>query len=62
MNTLELVPNNLQKTPKEHDFPAWISPMLATLAHQPFSDKNWVFERKLVGEQCLAFKHGRSEN
>jgi bifunctional non-homologous end joining protein LigD len=34
--------------------PDWISPMLATLSDEPFSDDNWLFERKLDGYRCLA--------
>jgi bifunctional non-homologous end joining protein LigD len=30
--------------------------MLATLADQPFSHPDWVFERKLDGVRCLAFR------
>jgi ATP-dependent DNA ligase len=30
--------------------------MLATLTDQPFSDPAWVFERKLDGVRCLAFR------
>lgn len=33
--------------------------MLATLADEPFSSPEWVFERKLDGERVLAFRHGR---
>lgn len=33
-------------------------PMLATLTHEPFSDKEWIFERKLDGERILAFRQG----
>jgi bifunctional non-homologous end joining protein LigD len=43
---------------KRRDPPEWIEPMLATLADEPFSDENWIFERKLDGERCLAFRHG----
>jgi DNA ligase D-like protein (predicted ligase) len=32
--------------------------MLATLTHQPFSSKAWLFEPKLDGERCLVFRHG----
>ena len=32
--------------------------MLATLTDRRFSDPNWIFEHKLDGERCLAFKHG----
>ncbi len=33
--------------------------MLATLVDEPFSDPEWIFERKLDGERCLAF--GKSD-
>ena len=33
--------------------------MLATLTDQRFSDPQWLFERKLDGERCLAFRDGR---
>ncbi|WEU40109.1 MAG: non-homologous end-joining DNA ligase [Candidatus Odinarchaeum yellowstonii] len=36
--------------------PEWIEPMLATLTSKRFSDENWIYERKLDGERCLAFK------
>ncbi len=32
--------------------------MLATLTDRRFSDPHWIFERKLDGERCLAFRHG----
>lgn len=32
--------------------------MLATLSKKTFSRENWIFERKLDGERCLAFKRG----
>jgi bifunctional non-homologous end joining protein LigD len=38
--------------------PAWISPMLATLTDKRFSDPDWLFERKLDGVRCLAFRRG----
>lgn len=38
--------------------PAWMDPMLATLTDRRFSDPNWIFEDKLDGERCLAFKRG----
>jgi bifunctional non-homologous end joining protein LigD len=34
--------------------------MLAVLTSKRFSDKDWVFERKLDGERCLAFREGRN--
>lgn len=38
--------------------PTWMDPMLATLTDRRFSDPNWIFEDKLDGERCLAFKRG----
>jgi bifunctional non-homologous end joining protein LigD len=35
--------------------PDWAEPQLATLTHERFSDPDWIFERKLDGERCLAF-------
>jgi DNA ligase D-like protein (predicted ligase) len=34
-------------------------PMLAVLTHRRFSDPDWIFERKLDGIRCLAFKAER---
>lgn len=36
--------------------PGWVDPMLATLTRDRFSDPGWLFERKLDGERCLAFR------
>jgi bifunctional non-homologous end joining protein LigD len=33
--------------------------MLATLTEERFSDPGWLYERKLDGERCLAFRKGR---
>jgi DNA ligase D-like protein (predicted ligase) len=38
--------------------PSWIDPMKATLTDERFSDPEWVFEPKLDGERCVAFKSG----
>jgi bifunctional non-homologous end joining protein LigD len=38
--------------------PGWIPPMLATLTDRRFSDPDWLFERKLDGERCLAYRRG----
>jgi bifunctional non-homologous end joining protein LigD len=35
--------------------PSWEEPQLATLTHERFSDPEWIYERKLDGERCLAF-------
>jgi bifunctional non-homologous end joining protein LigD len=34
-----------------------IEPMKAVLADEPFSDPNWIFERKLDGIRCLAIRN-----
>jgi bifunctional non-homologous end joining protein LigD len=39
--------------------PDWVEPMKAVLTEERFSDTNWVFERKLDGLRCLAFKDKR---
>lgn len=38
--------------------PAWIQPMLATLTDQRFFKEGWIYEPKLDGVRCLAFKGG----
>jgi bifunctional non-homologous end joining protein LigD len=40
--------------------PDWLEPELATLTRERFSDPGWLFERKLDGERCLAFRSGES--
>ena len=35
-----------------------IEPMKAVLADTPFSDPDWIFERKLDGIRCLAIRDG----
>lgn len=40
--------------------PEWVQPMLATLTRDYFSDPEWVFEPKLDGIRCIAFKKGSS--
>jgi bifunctional non-homologous end joining protein LigD len=41
---------------RKQKHPAWIQPMLATLTDHPFSDEGWIFEPKLDGVRCLAFR------
>jgi len=45
-------------SPVRPDEPDWLDPELATLTQDRFSDPEWIFERKLDGERCLAFKSG----
>ena len=39
--------------------PGWVEPMLATLSRGRSFGRGWIFERKLDGERCLAFRQGR---
>jgi len=43
---------------READVPEWTQPMLATLTHEPFSDADWIYERKLDGLRLLVFRRG----
>jgi bifunctional non-homologous end joining protein LigD len=36
--------------------PRWVEPMKAVLNDGPFSDPEWIYERKLDGERCLAYR------
>jgi bifunctional non-homologous end joining protein LigD len=36
--------------------PRWVEPMKAVLHDRPFSDPDWIYERKLDGERCLAYR------
>jgi bifunctional non-homologous end joining protein LigD len=53
----KLSPDQLKRVRKTRQ-PAWIDPMLATLTNDYFSDPEWVFEPKLDGIRCIAFKKG----
>ena len=39
--------------------PAVVNPMLATLVDEPFDREGWLYEPKLDGERCLAFRKGK---
>jgi bifunctional non-homologous end joining protein LigD len=43
------------KTERAAALPSWDEPQLATLTRERFSDPEWIYERKLDGERCLAF-------
>ena len=45
---------------KQGSQPDWLEPELATLTRDRFSDPAWLYERKLDGERCLAFRSGDS--
>jgi bifunctional non-homologous end joining protein LigD len=52
------LPPDVLKRVRRTPQPAWVDAMLATLTNRRFSDPNWIFETKLDGERCLAFKRG----
>src|SRR5438093_13260061 len=58
MSTLELLPEDQRKRAWRTPLPDWTPPMLATLTERRFSDPGWLYERKLDGERCLAFREG----
>ena len=52
------LPDDTRQKLTETSMPDWIDPMLATLTDKSFSDEEWIFERKLDGERCIAYKDG----
>src|SRR5258708_14009099 len=38
--------------------PGWLEPELATLTKDRFSEPAWLYERKLDGERCIAYRSG----
>jgi DNA ligase D-like protein (predicted ligase) len=52
------LPASAKEQLQEAPLPEWLEPMLATLSHEHFSDPDWIYERKLDGERCLAFRDG----
>src|SRR3954470_2809495 len=53
------VPDDVRANLRKERVPSWQAPTLATLTAERFSDPNWIFERKLDGVRCLAFRDGR---
>jgi bifunctional non-homologous end joining protein LigD len=54
------LPPEVRKQIRRRPQPEWCEPMLATLVREQFSDPNWIFEAKLDGIRCLAFRKGRT--
>ncbi|MFX0577919.1 non-homologous end-joining DNA ligase [Nocardia nepalensis] len=52
------LPEELRAAMRAETVPAWRPPTLATLTDKRFSDPHWIFERKLDGMRCLAFRNG----
>lgn len=55
----DLVPDDHRRLVRKRKQPDWVDPMLATLTESYFSDPEWIFEPKLDGVRCLAFKKGK---
>lgn len=53
---LDSLPPAARDELREARHPHWVAPMLATLTEDRFSDPDWIYERKLDGERCLAFR------
>jgi DNA ligase D-like protein (predicted ligase) len=53
---IDAVPERLRSGMRLVAQPSWIDPMLATLTDKRFSDKDWIFEKKLDGVRALAFR------
>lgn len=58
LDLLQHIPPALQEHARKEAFPRWSDPMLATLTNAPFSDPDWIFERKLDGERIIAYCRG----
>jgi bifunctional non-homologous end joining protein LigD len=55
---IERLPDEVRALLGPEAVPDWRAPMLATLTDKRFSDPRWIFELKLDGERCLAFRDG----
>jgi DNA ligase D-like protein (predicted ligase) len=56
MGNIDILPEEARKKAERKEQPLWAQPMLATLTEERFSSVDWIYERKLDGERCLAFK------
>lgn len=54
----DILPHAAVDVLEEAEVPEWTSPMLATLTDEPFSDPDWIYERKLDGVRLLVFRKG----
>lgn len=53
---LEGLPDRLRGALVRAPHPQNVSPMLATLTKEAFSDPDWLYERKLDGERCIVHR------
>jgi len=54
-----ILPDEVRRKLHRRRQPPWLNPMLATLTREPFSSRDWLFEPKLDGIRCLAFRKGK---
>ena len=59
MNKLVEILDAEERQIRRRPLPKWCEPMLATLIREGFSDREWIYEPKLDGIRCLAFRVGR---
>ena len=55
---LDLLSDDQRKLLRRSGEPRRVEPMKAVLHDQPFSDPDWIYERKLDGIRCIAIKGG----
>jgi bifunctional non-homologous end joining protein LigD len=59
-SALEVLNEEERRLLRREKQPRRLEPMKAVLHDRPFSDPEWIFERKLDGVRCLAFRSSRS--
>jgi DNA ligase D-like protein (predicted ligase) len=59
-DVLDRLPDEVRDRLEQEDPPSEPRPMLATLTDRRFSDLDWIYERKLDGERCLAVRQSSS--
>ena len=57
-SVLDVLDQSARRKAVRRRLPEWVPPMLATLTDRRFSDPAWIYEHKLDGERCVAFKDG----
>src|SRR5205814_9122058 len=57
-SVLDSLPADERRKLRRSPQPRRLAPMKATLADDPFDDEGWIFERKLDGVRCLAYRDG----
>ena len=58
-SVLDSLPADERQLLRRSSQPRRFEPMKATLSKEPFDDESWIFERKLDGVRCLAYRDGK---